>query len=138
MDKDKAGGWRWRHGVISQWGLVCWELSAEQGLGAELFHGGTTGTGVKSKKFGTSKVLLALNKREKKLSLSPRVGTIIPKSFMGLVLVGRKARGAGRCSGACWLRSPSSLVAVCERILSQSSLKKPQVNKIAAEDGLCC
>lgn len=60
-------------------------VKCRAGLGSRwLFHGGTTGTGVKSKKFGISKVLLALNKREKKLSLSPRVGTIIPKSFMGL------------------------------------------------------
>lgn len=59
-------------------------VKCRAGLGSPwLFDGGTIGNGVKSGKFGASKVLLALNKRKKKFSLSRRVGTIVPKSVLG-------------------------------------------------------
>lgn len=59
-------------------------VKCRAGLGSRwLFYGGTIGNGVKSGKFGASKVLLALNKRKKKFSLGPRVGTIVPKSVLG-------------------------------------------------------
>lgn len=73
--------WGYFPGRICVLGVKC-----RAGFGSRwLFHGGTIGNRVKSGKFGTFKVLLVLNKREKNIFSESQGGNNHPQKRYGVV-----------------------------------------------------